>query len=178
MTQNKDFKTPILGINHLAFATSDLDGTIRFWRDVMGLRIVATTGNRPDLYPYRHYFFEVGPGTTVAFFEWPGMVEYSKKPAGLPVRGAIHFDHLSLNVPDKTALLRLRMRLVDENIDVTGIVDHQFIQSIYFYDPNGIALEASYWNPDPTRLPEGQYDPYIFSDPDPVSALEEELKKN
>ena len=167
--------TPITGISHLAFVTGDLERTTRFWRDVLGLRLVATTGNRPDLYPYRHYFFEVGPGSTIAFFEWPGMVEYASKPAGLPVKGPIQFDHLSFNVPDQSALLALRRRLHEAGVEVTGMVDHQYIQSIYFHDPTGIALEASYWDPDPTTRPSGEYDPELFADPDPIPALKAEM---
>jgi catechol 2,3-dioxygenase-like lactoylglutathione lyase family enzyme len=47
------------GINHLAMATGDMDATIRFWRDLLGLRLVAGLG-RPG---YRHYFFEISPRT-------------------------------------------------------------------------------------------------------------------
>ncbi|RPI54551.1 MAG: VOC family protein, partial [Deltaproteobacteria bacterium] len=43
------------GINHLAMATRDMDSTIRFWRDLLGMRLVAGLG-RPG---YRQYFFEI-----------------------------------------------------------------------------------------------------------------------
>ena len=72
----------VRGINHLAMVTGDMDSTVRFYRDVLEMEVVATTGNSPDSYPYRHYFFKVGPHTTLAFFEWPGMVEPFHKPAG------------------------------------------------------------------------------------------------
>ena len=41
------------GINHLAMVTRDMDTTIRFWRDLLGLRLVAGLGGPK----YRHYFF-------------------------------------------------------------------------------------------------------------------------
>ena len=41
------------GINHLAMATGDMDGTIRFWRDLLGMRLAAGVG-QPGA---RHYFF-------------------------------------------------------------------------------------------------------------------------
>lgn len=41
------------GVNHLAMATGDMDRTIRFWRDLLGMRLVAGLG-QPG---YRHYFF-------------------------------------------------------------------------------------------------------------------------
>lgn len=43
------------GINHLAMATGDMDKTIRFWRDLLGMRLVAGLGETG----YRHYFFEI-----------------------------------------------------------------------------------------------------------------------
>ena len=63
------------GINHLAMVTGDMEKTVRFYRDVLGMPLVAAVGNIPGGYPYRHYFFEIGPNNTIAFFEWPGMVE-------------------------------------------------------------------------------------------------------
>ena len=134
----------IRGINHLAMVTGDMDATVRFYRDVLGMPVVATTGNRPGSYPYRHYFLKMGAHTTLAFFEWPGMVEPFHKPAGLPAQGRWQFDHLSFDVPDEAVLLGLRERLEAHGIEVTPVVDHNFIQPIYFSDPNGIALEASY----------------------------------
>jgi hypothetical protein len=51
------------------------------------------------------------------------------------------------------------------------VVDHGFIRSVYFTDPNGIALEASYWVVDGTGRPTDYSDPSLFGDPDPVPAM-------
>ena len=67
------------------------------------------------------------------------------KPAGVPDPRAIQFDHLSLNLSDERALEELQARLKENGCEVTDIVDHGFVRSIYFTDPNGIALEASWW---------------------------------
>ena len=156
------------GINHLAMVTNDMEKTVRFYRDVLGMPLVATTGNMPGVYPYRHYFFELGQGNTIAFFEWPGMVEEFHKPAGAPASGRIQFDHISFNVENEESLLQLQSRLEGHGVDVTRVVDHKIIQSIYFTDPNGIALEASYWVQDPTGKEADYADPDFFGDPDPV----------
>ena len=156
------------GINHLALVTEDMEKTVKFYRDVLGMPLVATTGNRPDLYPYRHYFFALGEGNTIAFFEWPGMVEEFHKPAGAPVRGRVQFDHVSFNVESEEALIELKARLEQNDVEVTRVVDHRIIHSIYFTDPNGIALEASYWLNDPTIQEPDYSDPELFADPDPV----------
>ena len=56
--------------------------------------LAAATGNRPGGLTYRHYFFETSPNSTIAFFEWPGMVQEFHKPA----TGRIQFDHVSFDV--------------------------------------------------------------------------------
>lgn len=160
------------GINHLAMVTGDMEKTVKFYRDVLGMPLVATTGNRPDLYPYRHYFFALGEGNTIAFFEWPGKVEEFHKPAGAPASGRVQFDHVSFNVESEDALLELKARLEQNEVEVTRVVDHRIIHSIYFTDPNGIALEASYWLNDPTVREADYADPELFADPDPVPSAQ------
>jgi catechol 2,3-dioxygenase-like lactoylglutathione lyase family enzyme len=158
------------GINHLALITDDMDATVRFYDGVLGARLVADLGNRS----FRHYFFEFGAGNTVAFFEYQGVeLETFAKPAGVPDPRAVQFDHLSFNLPDETALLTLRDRLKAAGCEVTDLVDHGFLRSIYFTDPNGIALEASYWVTDPTGRPADYADEGLFADPDPVPAVRE-----
>jgi catechol 2,3-dioxygenase-like lactoylglutathione lyase family enzyme len=161
------------GVHHLALITTDMDRTVRFWHGVLDARLVTTLAT-PG---FRHYFFEVAPGNTVAFFEYHGVqVDTFAKPAGVPFPQASQFDHLSLNLADEEALLRLRDRLKEHGCEVTDIVDHGFLRSIYFNDPNGIALEASWWTIDPTGRPADYRDDGLFADPDPVPAVRELLE--
>jgi catechol 2,3-dioxygenase-like lactoylglutathione lyase family enzyme len=158
------------GVHHLALVTPDMDATVRFWHGVLDARLVTTIGTPA----FRHYFFEVAPGNTVAFFEYTGqhLATYSK-PAGVPYEHAPQFDHLSMHLPDEDALLRLRDRLKSHGCEVTDVVDHGFLRSIYFSDNNGIALEASWWTLDPTGRPVDYGDERLFSDADPVPAVRE-----
>jgi catechol 2,3-dioxygenase-like lactoylglutathione lyase family enzyme len=158
------------GINHLALITTDMDATVRFYHGVLGARLVAHLGNDA----FRHYFFEFGPQNTVAFFEYQGIeLDTFAKPAGVPDPRATQFDHLSFNLPDEAALEALRGRLKAAGCEVTDVVDHGFIRSIYFSDPNGIALEATWWVLDATGRPSDYADPHLFSDPNPVPAVDE-----
>jgi catechol 2,3-dioxygenase-like lactoylglutathione lyase family enzyme len=158
------------GVNHLALVTSDMDATVRFWHGVIGARLVTTLGTPA----FRHYFFEVAPGNTVAFFEYAGQrLATFTKPAGVPFEKASQFDHLSMNLPDEDALLRLHARLKSHGCEVTDVVDHSFLRSIYFSDNNGIALEASWWVIDPTGRPADYGDERLFADADPVPAVRE-----
>ena len=157
------------GVNHLALVTPDMDATVRFYHGVLGMRLVTTL----KAGPMRHYFFEIGPENTVAFFEVKGTHAFTA-PAGIPdpTRKA-QFDHLSFNLPDEAALLSLRDRLRRAGCEVTEVVDHDIIRSIYFNDPHGIALEASWWVLDGTGRPADFDDPRLFADPDPVPAVRE-----
>jgi catechol 2,3-dioxygenase-like lactoylglutathione lyase family enzyme len=159
------------GINHLALVTADMDATVRFYVGVLGARLIATIGT-PD---FRHYFFEIGTGNSVAFFEYQGVaIEQFAKPAGIPHARAPQFDHVSFALADEQALLELRDRLKRADCEVTDVVDHGIIRSIYFTDPNGIALEASWWTLDPTGHAELSLDDdRMFSDPAPVPAVDE-----
>ncbi len=158
------------GINHLALVTNDMDATVRFYHGVLGARLVATLANEH----FRHYFFEFGAENTVAFFEYARVpLEPFAKPAGVPDPRAVQFDHLSFNLPDEEALLALQVRLKAAGSEVTDVVDHGMIRSIYFTDPNGIALEASWWCTDATGRPADYGDEGLFADPDPVPAVRE-----
>jgi catechol 2,3-dioxygenase-like lactoylglutathione lyase family enzyme len=127
------------GVNHLALITPDMDATVRFYHGVLGARLVACLGNEF----FRHYFFELGPENTVAFFEYRTLqITPFAKPAGVPDPRAVQFDHVSFNLADEQALLNLRARLKAAGSEVTDVVDHSFIRSIYFTDPSGIALEG------------------------------------
>jgi catechol 2,3-dioxygenase-like lactoylglutathione lyase family enzyme len=154
----------------LALVTPDMDATVRFWSGALGARLVATVATDS----FRHYFFEFGTGSTIAFFEYRGAdLDFFAKPAGVPTPQAPQFDHLSLALPDEDALLSLRDRLKEAGCEVTDVVDHGFLRSIYFSDPGGIALEASWWVTDPTGRVPDYTDDRLFADPDPVPAVAE-----
>jgi catechol 2,3-dioxygenase-like lactoylglutathione lyase family enzyme len=158
------------GINHLALITADMDATVRFYHGVLGARLAATVGTPA----FRHYFFEFGPHCTVAFFEYADLaIEGYAVGAGEPDPRKVQFDHLALNLPDEGALRDLRRRLAEADCESTDIVEHNSVHSVYFSDNNGIALEASCWVRDVTGRATDFDDDQIYSDPDPVPALDE-----
>jgi catechol 2,3-dioxygenase-like lactoylglutathione lyase family enzyme len=160
------------GVHHLALITDDMDATVRFWHGVLDARLVSTVATPT----FRHYFFEVAPGSTIAFFEYRDTdIRPFAKPAGVAYEGAVQFDHLSLALADEEAVTALQERLRAFDCEVTEVVDHGVMKSIYFNDPNGIALEASWWVNDATARPARYDDPRLFADPDPVPALRELL---
>ena len=127
------------GINHLAFATRDMDATIRYWRDLLGLRLIAGIGDRR----YRHYFFELSETDMIAFFEWPEVTPIPEKDHGVPVKGPFCFDHVSLGVADLNMLWSLKDRIDAAGFWISEVMDHGFIHSVYSFDPNNIPVEFS-----------------------------------
>jgi catechol 2,3-dioxygenase-like lactoylglutathione lyase family enzyme len=145
-----------------------MDATVRFYHGVLGMPLVATVSAGP----MRHYFFQIGDQNTVAFFEVPDAPEFDL-PAGIPDPRKAQFDHLSFNLPDIEALQDLQRRLKAAGSEVTDIVDHGFIKSVYFTDPHGLALEASCWLLDATGRDADYGDERFFVDPNPVPAVRE-----
>lgn len=139
------------GINHLAMVTGDMETTIRFWRDLLGMPLVAGLGGAA----YRHYFFAISETDMIAFFEWDSAKPLPEKDHGVPVRGPVAFDHVSFGVADQDALFELKARLETAGFWASEVVDHGFIHSLYSFDPNGIPIEFSYQIPkeDPRRRP-------------------------
>ena len=130
------------GINHLAFITDDMITTIRFYRDLLGMKLSAGIGHDG----YRHYFFQLEDGTThIAFFEYEGATVMQRKFPGERTNLPLGFDHVSFTVDSREELFALKDRLQAAGIEVEGAIDHGLLWSIYFFDPhNNIPLEATW----------------------------------
>ncbi|MDH4027898.1 MAG: VOC family protein [Nitrospirota bacterium] len=125
------------GINHAALVTNNMDRTIRFWRDLLGLRLIAGMGKPGE----RQYFFEVTKGSLISFFEWKGAEPVQDKDAGRPVKGPFAFDHICLELSGEEELWELKDRLQAADLWVSEVLDNGFIYSIFTTDPNNIQLE-------------------------------------
>ncbi len=138
------------GIHHLALNTEDMKMTIDYYVDVLGMKLVhamkippglgAGPNNRgnPPYENLRHYFFDMGNDSLLAFFEMPK----GEKQVG--DRNAIAaMQHVSFSMlPD--AFEALQLRLKERDIDTIGPLEvFPGVFSVYFFDPNGIRLEAS-----------------------------------
>jgi catechol 2,3-dioxygenase-like lactoylglutathione lyase family enzyme len=129
-------------MDHVAYITPDMEATIRFYRDLLGMRLVAGVGH----IGFRHYFFQVGDNL-MAFFHYEGAkpMQYDKF-HGSPTTRPIGFDHIAFTVDSKEDLFAMKDRLEAAGIEVHGAVDHGIFWSIYFFDPvNNLPLECT-WN--------------------------------
>ena len=117
------------GLHHTALLCADVERTVRFYQDVLGFPLTEIVENR-DYAGSSHFFFDIGNGNLLAFFDLPGLDlgEYAE------VLGGLH--HMAISVdPDRWDALRTRL-------DEAG-VDYEVESgtSIYFRDPDGARLE-------------------------------------
>lgn len=125
------------GIHHITAICSNMDRTVAFYRDALGLRLVKQTVNYDDPDARHFYFgdFQGSPGTVVSFFEY-GQMEKGK--AGV---GATH--HFAFCVEDEDSLRAWRERLEQRNVRCTEVLDRTYFKSIYLRDPDGHIVEIA-----------------------------------
>lgn len=128
------------GISHLAFITRDIEATVRFYRDLLGLRLELAMADGGT----RHYFFALDARNSIAFFGWDDATPITEKRPGVPTSAPRGFDHVALGVSSKRDLLAIRQRLEAAGIRVEGPIDHGLGWSIYFKDPNNLDLEITW----------------------------------
>jgi len=128
------------GVNHIALATGRIDETIRFWRDLLGMRLIAGLGEPGN----RQYFLEISETCSMAFFEWPEVAPVPEKEHGRVVSGPFAFDHIAFGLDSEDELRELKDKLEAAEIWVSEVIDNGFIYSIFSFDPNGIAIEFTY----------------------------------
>lgn len=149
-----------LRLSHLARVTHDAEATVDFYTRVMRMPLVTcvmhdripSTG---DPMPYLHIFFRMQDGSTLAFFEAPGL------PLAPPVSHPMYdiFDHVALEVGTVAEVEEWKTWIESQGVSVVGPTDHTIIYSIYFYDPNGIRMEITTplvddWNDRPGKAAE------------------------
>ena len=134
---------PIHGLHHFAYRCRDAEETRAFYEDLLGLPLahVIRAENVPstgEYCPYVHIFFEMRDGSYLAFFDLGDNV----KPAPSPNTPA-WVNHIALRVDGIEELEHMKRRLQEASVEVLGLTDHHIIQSLYFFDPNGIRLELT-----------------------------------
>ena len=117
------------GLHHMALLSGDVERTVRFYQDVLEFPLTEIFENR-DYRGSNHFFFDIGNGNLLAFFDFPGLDlgPYAE------VLGGLH--HIAISVePGKWERLRARL-------DEAG-VPYQLESgtSVYFRDPDGARLE-------------------------------------
>ncbi len=130
------------GIHHSAYRCRDAEETRAFYEDVLGLPLAAALHEEREpgsgrRHPFVHIFFRLGDGNYLAFFDAP-----SSAPASFePVHG---FErHVAFEAASEADLKTWQDKLNAASIPCFGPIDHGFVRSVYFSDPNGLPLEIT-----------------------------------
>jgi catechol 2,3-dioxygenase-like lactoylglutathione lyase family enzyme len=117
------------GLHHFALVCSDVERTVRFYQEVLEFPLTEIFENR-DYKGSNHFFFDIGNGNLIAFFDFPGLDvgPYAE------VLGGLH--HIAISVEPE------RWERLKRNLEEAG-VDYQeeSTTSIYFPGPDGERLE-------------------------------------
>src|SRR5690349_19831421 len=114
------------GLYHYAYPCRDAEETRHFYEDILGLPLVncmladkvPSTGEEK---PYAHFFFEMGDGSYIAFFD----LGENEQPLPSPNTPA-WVQHFAMEASSVEDVLAMRERLVAAGVQVTGLVDHEF----------------------------------------------------
>jgi catechol 2,3-dioxygenase-like lactoylglutathione lyase family enzyme len=117
------------GLHHTALISSDVERTVRFYQDVLGFPLTELIENR-DYPGSSHFFFDIGNGNLLAFFDFPGLDvgPYAE------VLGGLH--HMAISVDPE------RWEMLVERLQQAGVAHevHSGV-SVYFRDPDGARIE-------------------------------------
>jgi glyoxylase I family protein len=143
MSDHSPKAQPVVGLHHAAYRCRDAEETRHFYEDILGLPLVHViqADNVPstgDNTPFLHLFFELTDGSCIAFFDL-GDGTASQPSPNTPA----WVNHIAFKVPSTEALDAMKRRLEANGIKVLGVTDHDFVHSIYFFDPNGVRLELT-----------------------------------
>ncbi len=117
------------GVHHIALLSGDVERTVRFYQEVLEFPLTEIFENR-DYQGSNHFFFDIGHGNLLAFFDFPGLDlgPYAE------VLGGLH--HIAISVePERWAHLKGKL-------DAASVPYQEMSgSSIYFSDPDGARLE-------------------------------------
>ena len=158
----------VSGINHLALVCRDMQRTVDFYEGVLGFPLVKTI-QLPGGASGQHFFFDIGNGDCIAFFNFPDAPDAVPgvsspdtntffDPSAELTTAVASMNHVAFNV-DADEIEEMRERLIEAGVRCTPILNHDdsprgiarenhegvFVRSVYFYDPDGIMLEFAAW---------------------------------
>lgn len=127
----------LLGLHHITAICADLERTVSFYRDLLGLSLVKRTANDDDPTARHFYFGDAGasPGSLVTFMEYPTMEH------GAIGTGVVH--HFALRVGSLDELSAWHDHLTAHGVQATEPINRTYYSSIYFRDPDGHIVELA-----------------------------------
>ena len=122
------------GVHHLVLISSDLEATVRFYTEVLNMRLTKVIQNRDDP-TSTHIFLDMGGGNLMAFFDFP---EHENAPA---VRGVGAMHHVALKAsPEQFKALFANLKAQDIEYSLHG---DESAGSVYLRDPDNALIEVT-----------------------------------
>ena len=130
-------------VHHIAFSTRDVEATYEFYTQKLGMRLLHAENHRQGDGYFRHFFFGMGAGEAIAFFQLEGVGEEPdfkteiSSGLGLPTWA----NHVAFRLDTLEELEVMTKQLHERGIPDILQIDHGWCTSIYMLDPNGIMVE-------------------------------------
>ncbi|WP_112320359.1 VOC family protein [Oceanibium sediminis] len=155
-------KTPApsgMHVGHVHLRVADLERSIRFYKDVLGLDVMQHYGDRAAFLSADGYHHHLGLNTWESAGGTP------------PPRGHTGLYHAAFVYADRKALGTAVARVVAAGVKLEGAADHGVSEAVYLSDPDGNGLEL-YRDRPPQEWPVGE-DGHLkmVNDPLDVAAL-------
>jgi catechol 2,3-dioxygenase-like lactoylglutathione lyase family enzyme len=130
-------------VHHIAYTTRDVEATYDFYSNKLGLPLIHAENTRAEGGYFRHFFFGIGSGEAIAFFEVNGVgeeVDFKTEIStglGLPPWA----NHIAFRLDTLEELSDQVKHMHDNGLGDILEINHGWCTSIYTEDPNGIAVE-------------------------------------
>lgn len=165
------------GIHHLAFATKCTEATYKFYHERLGMTLARTENHRKGKGWFKHFFFDMGSGQYIAFFEIKDVGERAdfRTDINLAVGVPMWINHVAFKADTLDTYEQIKARCKENAVPLLAEVDHDWCKSVYLIDPNGLMLEFTHnHNPAGFRQdPQVAYD-LLFQKPEDIA---EETRK-
>lgn len=122
-----------LRIGHVHLKVSDLDRSVAFYRDVLGLDLVQYYGRSAAFLSAGGYHHHIGLNTWDSAGGTP------------PPRGHTGLFHTAFVYPTRADLAKALRRVVAADIPIDGAADHGVSEALYLRDPDENGVEI-YWD--------------------------------
>ncbi len=121
---------PDVKIGHVHLTVSNLERSLKFYRDLLGFEVTQYFGNSAVFLSAGGYHHHIGLNT------WSG------EGATAPPTGFTGLYHFAILFPNRKELAKIVKRLYEFNYPIEGASDHGVSESIYLFDPdsNGVEL--------------------------------------
>ena len=144
MTRPTPALKPLRNIHHLALRCRDAEQTRWFYEDVLGLKLAAALSFEQDQgsgksRPFLHLFLELADNNYIAFFDDPDHA----RPEHFELKDSYDI-HIAFETDSVESVLAWKEKIAAAGDFVFGPIDHDFVESVYFFDPNGYALEITH----------------------------------